>query len=65
MDHPYTYIFVRTDISLAQQLVQASHAAILATNELKNPSLSSVVLIGVKDKNELYKVADRLKGHSI
>lgn len=66
MDHPYTYIFVRTDISIEQQLVQASHAALEAGFTFEKPvQTSSIIMIPAKDQEELYAIGNRLELHSI
>jgi len=66
MDHPYTYIFIRTDLSPAQQLVQASHAALEAGFEFEKPSkTSSIIMLPAKDKSELYEIHDRLDRYGI
>jgi hypothetical protein len=66
MDHPYTYIFIRKDLSMAQQLVQASHAALEAGHEFEKPhKTSSIILIGADDKDDLYKIGERLAKHGI
>lgn len=66
MDHPYTYIFVRTDISYEQQLVQAAHAALEAGFEFDKPhETSSIIIIPAKNKDELYKIAARLETNRI
>ena len=66
MDHPYTYIFIREDIPLAQQLVQASHAALEAGFTFDKPhKTSSIIMIGAKDKDDLYKIGERLDKHGI
>jgi hypothetical protein len=66
MDHPYTYIFIRKDLSLAQQLVQASHAALEAGFEFEKPhKTSSIIMIGAENKDELYNIRDRLERHGI
>lgn len=66
MDHPYSYIFIRKDIPFAQQLVQASHAALEAGREFEKPhKISSIILLGAKDKDDLYKIDERLAKHNI
>lgn len=66
MDHPYTYIFIRKDLSLAQQLVQASHAALEAGFEFDKPQqTSSIIMIGAENKDDLYKIGERLAKHNI
>lgn len=65
-DHPYTYIFIRTDISYEQQLVQSSHAALEAGFHFDKPDqTSSIIMIGVKNKDDLHKVAQRLHQNDI
>lgn len=58
----YRYVFVRRDLPLHQQMVQAAHAAL--EGGLKLPSEvaepSSLIVIGVKDKSELHKADDYL-----
>lgn len=66
MEHPYTYIFIRKDLSLEQQLVQSNHASLEAGFSFQKPEkTSSIVLIGAKDKEELYEIGDRLSRHGI
>ena len=66
MENPYTYIFVRTDISYEQQVVQAAHAALEAGFEFDKPSVtSSIVLIPAKDMGELHMIAARLEENQI
>lgn len=57
-DTPYTYLFIRTDLSAPQQIVQASHAALGAGNRF-GPH-SHLVLIGVDDEEALLKAANHL-----
>ena len=48
------YIFVRQDISIPQQLVQASHAAHESgLAHSKHVSSNSIIIFGTKDKAEL------------
>ncbi len=66
MAKPYTYIFVRTDLSYAQQIVQASHAALEAGFKFDAPTdTSSIVLFGVKDEDELCEVWNKLKANNV
>jgi hypothetical protein len=60
---PYTYLFIRTDLSPAQQIVQASHAALEAGNRF-GPH-SHLVLIGTEGEDELLKAAAQLGEHGI
>lgn len=56
---PYTYLFVRQDLSIAQQFVQSNHAGIKAGEEFGNGiSKSNMVLIGVPNKKSLYEAMD-------
>ena len=36
-NRPYTYVFIRTDLSYAQQIVQASHATLEAGFKFEQP----------------------------
>lgn len=66
MSHPYVYVFIRKDISFEQQLVQAAHATLeLGQRFAENKDQCSIVMIGVKNKNELLKVAEKLKVNDI
>jgi hypothetical protein len=66
--YPYCYLFVRTDISLAQQIVQTNHATFMMAYALPqgveevNPSL---VLVGVPNKKSLERVLRKLKMNRI
>ena len=58
---PYVYVLVRTDISLEQQLVQASHAALEAGFRFTQPSqVASVIVLSVSSREELEAAAQRL-----
>ena len=58
----YVYIFVRQDISIPQQLVQASHAAHESgLAHSASTSLNSIVIFGAKDKPELESLLDRFR----
>jgi hypothetical protein len=58
---PYTYLFVRKDLSIAQQMVQASHAALDAGKAFEGNGGTNLVLIGVTDLHELREVARYLE----
>lgn len=66
MSHPYTYVLVRRDICLAQQLVQSCHAALEAGFAFDAPAeTSSVIVCTVADQEELLAAAERLERHEI
>jgi hypothetical protein len=57
---------VRTDISLAQQIVQSNHATFEMASRLNEHSETpSVVLIGIPDKSALETVIERLQRYGI
>lgn len=66
----YTYIFVRQDLPLAQQTVQAAHAAMQMgfhmngyegiKQEYSPPEITNFVLIGVRNEEALEAVASIL-----
>lgn len=65
-DHPYVYILVRSDISIEQQIVQASHAALEAGFRFKKPDVtSSIVLLTVPNQVALESAAERLDRNGI
>lgn len=62
----YVYIFVRKDISLEQQLVQAAHAALEAGFTFQKPKNTAfLVLIAVETQEKLLKTADTLEKQGI
>lgn len=54
------YVFIRTDIPLADQMCQVAHAAALAGKWFQLPNNCNLVLLQVKDKPSLLAAADRL-----
>lgn len=59
--NPYTYVFVRSDLSLAQQIIQASHATLECGFKFDEPeSTTHLVLIEVKSEEELIRVSEHL-----
>ena len=54
LEQPYYYVFVRQDLSLADQLVQSNHASFAVSQMFCGyPKIPSLVLIGVPDKTGL------------
>ena len=65
-ERPYTYVFIRNDLSYAQQIVQASHATLEAGFKFKQPEeISSIVLFPAKDENDLFDVSKYLRSKGI
>lgn len=66
---PYTYVFIRQDLPLAAQIVQACHACLdrgFSLPENKKPLKTSfLVLFGVRDAEELEKIADYLDRNEV
>lgn len=57
----WVYVFIRTDLPIEQQIVQAAHSALEAGRDLGKPkSTSHLILIGVKSEHSLNKVATEL-----
>ena len=61
-DHiPYMYVFVRTDMTSAQQIVQAAHVTYDAGQKFEKPEHPlHRILFGVKDEAELLKASTRI-----
>lgn len=65
-DNNYVYTFIRTDLPVEQQIVQAAHSALEAGRDLGKPdSESNLILLGIKNQEALVRVAERLKHHEI
>lgn len=61
MDTPYTYVFIRKDLSIPQLIVQSSHAALEAGFSFdRPPTTPHLVLIGVDSEDHLISTADYL-----
>jgi hypothetical protein len=61
-------VFVRTDLSLAQQSVQSCHAAIECANLFNLKSLHdhpSVIILAAKNLSKLQQAGSFLKGHHV
>lgn len=67
LDHPYFYVFVRTDLSLTDQIIQAAHVAHsmgVLFSETSN-QVPSLVLIGAENKEELEIIINKLISYNI
>ncbi len=58
----YCYSFIRTDIPLADQGVQLAHATLEAGKYFSHPDGVHLVVLAVKNKKKLLKVAEKLTG---
>lgn len=65
MASPYTYVFVRRDLSVAQQIVQAAHAAMEAGRQFDGTAGTNIVLIDVADTSDLNDVAEYLDAYDV
>jgi hypothetical protein len=66
VSEPYFYLFIRQDLSLAQQIVQSNHVAAVAGVSFGEPmNIANEVLIGVPNKDALHKVQDLLGNNGI
>lgn len=61
------YVFVRTDLPLAQQMVQAAHAAAEAGRSFYRPEhgIASLIVLAVPNLAALYQAGRRLELHGI
>jgi len=66
-DHiPYTYVFIRTDLTAAQQIVQAAHATYEAGWKFEKPEHPlHLILFGVENEAELLKASERIGIHGV
>lgn len=62
-------MFVRTDLTAAQQLVQSNHATFEVARRLPQPrnldETPSCIVIGVPDKAALFRVVEKLRSNDI
>lgn len=65
MDNQYMYVFVREDLSVAQQIVQTSHATYEVGSVVGLSKSPNFVLIGVKSEPHLHQVREMLQEHQI
>jgi hypothetical protein len=62
----HSFVFVRTDIVMSQQIIQSCHATHLMAMAVGDKvSLPSIVLIGVPDKSSLQEVIHKLDSYNI
>lgn len=62
----WVYTFIRQDLPIEQQIVQAAHSALEAGRDLGKPdSVSNLILLGCQDQESLLQIADRLKFNNI
>jgi hypothetical protein len=63
---PYTYVLVREDLPLEQQMVQACHAALEAGFAFDAPpTTSSLIVCTVPDREALLAARERLSRYGI
>jgi hypothetical protein len=64
---PFVYLIVREDLSLAQQVVQASHAAVEAARHLIPPDLihPHIIVCAAGDEPALWRQLHRLQRHGV
>lgn len=63
---PYTYVLVRTDIPLADQIVQVGHACLEAGFKFERPERTpNLVLLAMKNESELKRFASFLEYNHI
>lgn len=61
MTSPYVYVFIRKDLSLAQQLVQSNHSSVEAGFRFKQPiETARLVMLEVPDVAGLQEAAAHL-----
>lgn len=62
----YTYTFVRRDLPIQHQLVQACHSALEAGSEFKEAGkIPNLILLDAKDTGHLYEISSFLKKNKI
>ena len=62
----YVYTFIRTDLPIEQQIVQAAHSALEAGRDLGKPdSHSHLVLLRIKSETALKNAAKKLEDAGI
>lgn len=59
------YVFVRADISAADQMCQVAHACVEAGKLFGHPEHTNLVLLSVADKKELLAVAEKCRRNKV
>lgn len=62
---PSIYVFIRTDIPIADQLCQVGHVCLEAGKVFSPPNHTHIVVLAVKDESSLMKLSTRLEGEQI
>lgn len=57
---PYCYVFIRTDIPLADQGVQIGHATLEAGKFFKHPDNTHMIVLQLPGQEELNEAGDKL-----
>lgn len=60
----YIYLFIRTDLSHAQQIIQMAHAVDSLNKPVSNP-VSNMVLFGIKSEEDLMLVDMELEDKEV
>lgn len=63
METPYTYLFIRKDLTIPQQIVQSAHAAACAGYAFGEHS--HLICFGIDSQDDLIKAAQHLERHGI
>lgn len=62
----YCYTFIRKDLPINHQIVQACHSALEAGSEFKEPgNIPHLILLELKDQEHLIKTQEMLKNFGI
>lgn len=65
IDDKVIYVFARQDLPVAKQLVHCSHAVFeMANQQVYEPGIPSVVVIGTPDEKALHRVVKKLQDNS-
>lgn len=62
---PYMYLFIREDLSHAQQIIQTSHAVDEIGKRYKSDDINHMVLCSATDEDHLHDIVEWLELQSI
>lgn len=65
MSERYVYLFFRTDLPIAQQIVQSNHATMMMASLRGEEGVPNIVAIGVPNTKSLQKVQLKLRANKI